>query len=174
MSDVVGDLMTAFQLRRVQDVARLFDVRPTTVSMWRRRGLPPRHRLEAIRLAKERGVELPESVAGGISQPPDRAAFRSKESPSVAEPPPKGRTGRADWVQIDQQGRLAMPPATREALGLKPGDKVLLEIEGSDLRVRSLRTVVAEVQAFVRSFVPDDVSLVDELIAERRREAEDE
>jgi hypothetical protein len=59
-------------------------------------------------------------------------------------------------------------------MGVGPGDRVLVEIEGNDLRIRDMHSVVAEVQAFVRSFVPDDVSLVDELIAERRREAERE
>lgn len=49
---------------------------------------------------------------------------------------------------------------------MRPGDRVL--------RIRNAHAVVAEVQAFVRRFAPDDVSLVDELIAARRREAERE
>jgi bifunctional DNA-binding transcriptional regulator/antitoxin component of YhaV-PrlF toxin-antitoxin module len=174
MRDVVQDLMEAFRLHRVQDVAKLFAVRPTAVSMWRRRGLPARHRLEAMRLAQERGVELPESVAGSRAQPPDRTASRSKESASVVVDRARGSAARGDWVQLDEKGRLALPPAALEVLGVEPGDKVLLEIEGNDLRVRSLRAAVAEMQAFVRRFVPEDVSLVDELIAERRREAERE
>jgi hypothetical protein len=64
-----------------------------------------------------------------------------------------------------------MPPHLLEAIGAGPGDRVLVEIAGNHLQVRNLQAVVAELQDFVRSFVPDDVDLVDELIAERRREA---
>jgi hypothetical protein len=64
-----------------------------------------------------------------------------------------------------------MPPHLLEAIGARPGDRVLVELAGNHLQVRNLQAVVAEVRDFVRSFVPDDVDLADELIAERRREA---
>lgn len=177
MSDVVQDLMTSFHLRRVQDVAKLFDVRPSTVSMWRKRGLPPRHRLKAIRLATERRVELPASVAGDLRPTGQRKRARhgtDEDQQLTSKADSAHRPARPVWVEIDGRGRLPLPTQLLGATGVRPGDRVLVEIEGNDLRVRNLRSVVAEVQAFVRSFVPDDVSLVDELIAERRREAERE
>ena len=59
-----------------------------------------------------------------------------------------------------------------DELGLSVGDPVVLEVEGGELRLRSQKRVIAEIQALVRQYVPEGVSLVDELIAERRREAE--
>ena len=59
-----------------------------------------------------------------------------------------------------------------DELGLSVGDPVVLEVEGGELRLRSQNRVIAEIQALVRQYVPEGVSLVDELIAERRREAE--
>ena len=57
-----------------------------------------------------------------------------------------------------------------DELGLSVGDPVVLEVEGGELRLRSQNRVIAEM--LVRQYVPEGVSLVDELIAERRREAE--
>jgi bifunctional DNA-binding transcriptional regulator/antitoxin component of YhaV-PrlF toxin-antitoxin module len=163
MSDVVQDLMATFRLRRVQDVARLFDVRPSTVSMWKRRGLPPRHRLKALRLARERRIELPASIAGDADRS-DSGARRSDEDQVRA----------TCHLTIGPDGRVELPTPLLEAAGLEVGDAVIAEAGAGELRLRSLDQAIAEVQAMVRRFVPDDVSLVDELIALRRREAERE
>jgi bifunctional DNA-binding transcriptional regulator/antitoxin component of YhaV-PrlF toxin-antitoxin module len=165
MSDVVQDLMAIFRLRRVQDVARLFDVRPSTVSMWKKRGLPPRHRLKALRLARERRFDLPASIAGDADHS-DSGARRS--------PTDEDRARAICHLTIGPNGRVELPTPLLEAAGLEVGDAVIAEAGAGELRLRSLDQAIAEVQAMVRRFVPDDVSLVDELIAERRREAERE
>lgn len=169
MPDVIHDLMVAFGLRTQRDVARLFEVRPTTVSTWKSRGLPAAQRLKALRLAKERRVALPRSVAGGAVHSPIAAGSKEAQS-HVDERSPV----RACHLTIGPNGRLELPAALLEAAGLTVGDVVIAEIEDGDMRLRPLDRAIAEVQAFVRSLVPDDVSLVDELIAERRREAERE
>jgi hypothetical protein len=52
---------------------------------------------------------------------------------------------------------------------------VVLETRGDELRVRPYRKAIREAQAIIRKYIPDpDRSLVDELIAERRKEAERE
>jgi bifunctional DNA-binding transcriptional regulator/antitoxin component of YhaV-PrlF toxin-antitoxin module len=165
MSDVVQDLMATFRLRRVQDVAELFDVRPSAVSMWKRRGLPPRHRLKALRLARERQVELPASIAGDADRS-DSGARRS--------PPDEYRVRATCHLTIGPNGRVELPTPLLEAAGLEVGAAVIAEAGAGELRLRSLDQAIAEVQAMVRGFVPDDVSLVDELIALRRREAQRE
>ena len=165
MSDVVQDLMAIFHLRRVQDVARLFDVRPSTVSMWKRRGLPPRHRLKALRLARDRRVELPASIAGDAD---------CLDSGAGWSPPDKDRVRATCHLTIGPNGRVELPTPLLGAAGLEVGDAVIAEAGASGLRLRSLDQAIAEVQAIVRRFVPDDVSLVDELIAEHRREAQRE
>ena len=58
-----------------------------------------------------------------------------------------------------------------EALGLREGDDVQLELAEDELRIVPKDVAIARVQDLVRRYVPDGVSLVDELIAERRREA---
>ena len=54
-----------------------------------------------------------------------------------------------------------------------PGDPVVLETRGDELYVRPYRKAIREAQAIIRKYIPDrDRSLVDELIEDRRREAE--
>lgn len=68
-------------------------------------------------------------------------------------------------------GKIAIPANYRRALGIAEGDTVVMELEGSELRIRPTAAVVREVQDLVRRYVPEGRSLVDELIAERRAEA---
>ena len=74
-------------------------------------------------------------------------------------------------VSIDSAGRLVIPAPYRRALGLEDGDEVLLRLEGDELRLFSRATGIKRAQAIVAKYVPEGVSLVDELLAERRREA---
>lgn len=75
-------------------------------------------------------------------------------------------------VKIIDGGKLIIPAAFRRKLGIDTGDTVVLELGEDGLHVRSLSSAVRRAQEIVREFVPDDVSLADELIAERRVEAE--
>ena len=77
-------------------------------------------------------------------------------------------------TRIAESGRIVIPAEYRKALGLQPGDDVIVRLEGQEVRVLSLREAVRQAQELVRQFVPAGVSLVDELIAERRAEAEGE
>ena len=67
-----------------------------------------------------------------------------------------------------------MPAEHRKALGVKVGDVVLLDLEDGEVRVRTVDQAVKRAQELVRRYVPADRSLMDELIAERRLEAERE
>lgn len=74
-------------------------------------------------------------------------------------------------VKMIDGGKLVVPAAMRRALGLKTGDTVIVGIEDGELRVRSYARQVELARAILRKYVPEGVSLVDELIAERRGEA---
>jgi bifunctional DNA-binding transcriptional regulator/antitoxin component of YhaV-PrlF toxin-antitoxin module len=74
-------------------------------------------------------------------------------------------------VRIIEGGKLLIPASMRRALGIERGHTVLVDIEEGELRVRPLSSAIARAQAIVRRHVPPDVSLADELIADRRREA---
>ena len=71
-------------------------------------------------------------------------------------------------------GRLQLPAELRRALSLTDGDTVLMEIVDGEIHVRPLRDAVVRVQTRLRAFVPADVSLSEELIADRRAAADRE
>ena len=71
-------------------------------------------------------------------------------------------------------GRLQVPADIRRELGLKDGDAVTMEVVDGKLQVRPYRAVIAEIQGRMRKYVKPGVSVVDDFIAERRAEAEQE
>ncbi|TXN71162.1 AbrB/MazE/SpoVT family DNA-binding domain-containing protein [Methylobacterium sp. WL6] len=77
-------------------------------------------------------------------------------------------------VKIIDGGKLIIPAAFRRKLGIDTGDTVVLELGEDGLHVRSLSSAVRLAQEIVREFVPNEVNLADELVAERRIEAERE
>jgi AbrB family looped-hinge helix DNA binding protein len=78
-------------------------------------------------------------------------------------------------ARIDNTGRILIPARLRTELNVRPGDAVILETSGEELHVRPYKQAIREAQAIIRKYIPDqDRSLVNELIAERRQEAERE
>jgi AbrB family looped-hinge helix DNA binding protein len=77
-------------------------------------------------------------------------------------------------TKIAAGGRVVIPAAYRDALGLREGDQVILRLEDGEVRLLSPRSAIERAQAIVARYVAADRSLADELIAERRREAVDE
>jgi len=73
--------------------------------------------------------------------------------------------------RIVSGGRLQIPADVRKELGLADGDGVRIEVVDDELRIRSMKAVIAGIQAELRRYVPEGISLVDELSAERRAEA---
>jgi len=74
-------------------------------------------------------------------------------------------------TRINQNGRVVIPASFRRALGIQSGDTVVLRIENDELRITTLRQRLAKAQQLVHKHVPRTISLVDELIAERREAA---
>ncbi len=74
-------------------------------------------------------------------------------------------------ARMSKDGRLVVPSTFRKALGLKPGDEVVMILEEGELRVLGARQAIARAQALVRRYVPEGRSLSQELIQERREEA---
>ena len=77
-----------------------------------------------------------------------------------------------ETTRMGSGGRLVIPAAIRKALGLAPGDEIVLVIEQGELRVFSARHAALRAQALVRPHVPKGTSLVEELLAERRDESQ--
>jgi AbrB family looped-hinge helix DNA binding protein len=74
-------------------------------------------------------------------------------------------------VKIAPGGRVVIPAEFRKALGVEVGDSVVIELKDGELRLRSLDAAIRRAQEIVRKYVPEGVSLADELIRERREEA---
>jgi AbrB family looped-hinge helix DNA binding protein len=77
-------------------------------------------------------------------------------------------------TRVNENGRVVIPASFRKALGISIGDEIVLRIEDDELRIMTLKRRIERAQASVRRHVKPGVSLVDELIAERREAARHE
>lgn len=68
-------------------------------------------------------------------------------------------------------GRLQIPADVRRELKLDDGDEMKMTVVDGELRIRPARINWERIHAIARLHVPKGVSMVDELIAERRVEA---
>ncbi len=75
------------------------------------------------------------------------------------------------WTMIRKGGVFQLPAEFLETMGVAEGDQVQLALDGDVGRVLSRAAAIREAQELVRRYVPEGVSLVDELLAERRAEA---
>jgi bifunctional DNA-binding transcriptional regulator/antitoxin component of YhaV-PrlF toxin-antitoxin module len=82
-----------------------------------------------------------------------------------------GRVPKSTWIEIDDLGRLQLPAGFMEAAGIRGGQQINVRVSDDGIEILSKRGALQRAQEIVGEFVPPGVSLVDELIAERRREA---
>lgn len=80
---------------------------------------------------------------------------------------------RQTEVQIGPQGRLVIPAPLRKALNLQTGEILVAHIENESLVFEKPETIKRRLKARF-AHIPQETSLADELIAERRKEAERE
>lgn len=78
------------------------------------------------------------------------------------------------WVTIGPAGRIVIPAEIRKHLGVQEGDDVLLNCEEDSLSIVSGDTFLKKLRKKLINNIPEGVSLADELIADRRREAMNE
>ena len=76
-------------------------------------------------------------------------------------------------VHVGRQGRIVIPAHMRRELNIQPGERLIARIEDGRLVLEKREQIIARIQARF-DHIPSDVSLVDELIAERRAEAKRE
>jgi AbrB family looped-hinge helix DNA binding protein len=81
---------------------------------------------------------------------------------------------RETRLRVNENGRVVIPAFFRKALGIKAGDELLLRMEDDELRITTLKKRIERAQRHARKYVKAGVSLVDELIAERREGAKRE
>ncbi len=74
-------------------------------------------------------------------------------------------------AKLNDEYRLIIPAACRKRLGLQPGQEMLIQVTERGLEMTTFDLALKRFQDHVQTLVPADVSLVDELIDERRAEA---
>lgn len=75
-------------------------------------------------------------------------------------------------VVVGDRGRLVLPADVRSELGIEAGARMLLTTErDGSLRLRPYRSVADQGRGLLAGLAPSGESMVDELLAERRREA---
>ena len=80
---------------------------------------------------------------------------------------------RSIEVTVGPQGRLVVPAALRRRLGIETGDVLIASAQQDRLVLEPRDAILSRVRQRL-AVVPADVSMVDELIAERREEAKRE
>ena len=77
-------------------------------------------------------------------------------------------------LKVNENGRLVIPAEFRRALGIRAGDEIILIWKDDEIRITTMKKRIERAQRHVRQYVKPGVSLVDELIAERREAAKRE
>jgi AbrB family looped-hinge helix DNA binding protein len=78
-------------------------------------------------------------------------------------------------VTVGDRGRVVLPADVRAELGIEAGARMLLSTEqDGSLRLRPYRSVADRNRGLLADLLPAGTSMVEELLAERRREAADE
>lgn len=94
---------------------------------------------------------------------------RSNKPMDVDDAGPQSR-----WVPADADGRVVIPAAFRRLLGIEGGGHVFMVRDGFQVRVMGHEAALRRAQDLVAKYLPEGVSLVDDFLAERRREAQRE
>jgi AbrB family looped-hinge helix DNA binding protein len=74
-------------------------------------------------------------------------------------------------ASLSANGRIVIPAAIREEMGLAPGDSLLMDVEDGVLRIESYPARIRRIQREVAHLAKPGILASDELIAERREEA---
>lgn len=77
-------------------------------------------------------------------------------------------------TRLGGNGRVVIPAPARHALGIEPGDELIVVVEGREIRLMSLAEAVRRAQDIVGAYGTAGTSMADELIAERREASADE
>lgn len=80
------------------------------------------------------------------------------------------KNSSSNEVRVGAQGRLVIPASLRKSLNVKAGDRLIARRVGESLVLERRGAIEKRLQDRFRH-IPKEVSMVDELVAERRKEA---
>ena len=69
-------------------------------------------------------------------------------------------------------GRIVVPAAIREAMGLEPGENLILDVVDGILHIEPYRARIRRIQKEFAHLIRPGILASDELLAERRQEAQ--
>lgn len=107
----------------------------------------------------------------------------ARRSSGFGETPPKEYEARhsasfepvakRETVRLGEGGRFVIPAAMREAMGVKPGDTLVMKLHDGELRVTGFSVAIKRAQALFKAVPPKGDGVVDTFLAERRKEQRD-
>ena len=77
-------------------------------------------------------------------------------------------------VNVAENGRMVLPAEVRRAIGLDGAGQLRIEVTEGGAQITTRRQALLRARARIRSIVPATRSLSEELVADRRREVEQE
>jgi bifunctional DNA-binding transcriptional regulator/antitoxin component of YhaV-PrlF toxin-antitoxin module len=81
-------------------------------------------------------------------------------------------------VRLGESGRLVLPPWVRKVMGARAGDWMFVQVvegeSGQELRIATAKQQLSAAIRQVRAVLPEGVNAVEELMEERRQEAQRE
>lgn len=82
-----------------------------------------------------------------------------------------GDETRTFHTKVDPSGRILVPAELRSRNQIQIGDPMIVVERDTGFEIKTLTQSVREAQEYFLSVIPAEVSLVDELIADRKEEA---
>jgi bifunctional DNA-binding transcriptional regulator/antitoxin component of YhaV-PrlF toxin-antitoxin module len=73
-------------------------------------------------------------------------------------------------TKLGEGGRIVIPPEYLQVLAMEVGDTVILRLENGEVRIFTQKEAIRKAQESVNTYLPEERSLSDELITERRLE----
>lgn len=77
-------------------------------------------------------------------------------------------------TKVTQGGRIVIPAEMRKQLGIEIGEEVNLSLEEDSMRISTGKLALKRIRQTAQTVANKNISVVDELIADRRKEAENE
>lgn len=93
------------------------------------------------------------------------------ENPPAVDAPPAPASVGSRKLRVGDDGRLVIPADMRSAMLIDDTGCLTARVVDGELRVLAPDAALFKLQRMIRKRVPEGVSAVDELIAERRSEA---
>jgi AbrB family looped-hinge helix DNA binding protein len=82
-----------------------------------------------------------------------------------------GNEHRIFRTKIDSSGRVVLPSDIRTAMKISAGDTVQIVMDAGTVQIKTQQQALREAQEYFCKTIPGSVSLVDELLRERREDA---